>query len=101
MEKFEKKLGDRFGLNGTAAEDYINEFFLNNAAINKNANNFGNFKIKEFSSKDELDAYISSEQVEYDEDYEQVCFGFSVHENEQKNDYELELFFNDLRPGWL
>ena len=51
MEKFEEKLGSRFGLNGTAAEDYINAFFLNNAAINKNADNFGNFKIKEFDSK--------------------------------------------------
>jgi hypothetical protein len=24
-----------------------------------------------------------------------ICYGFTVHENQTANDYELELFFND------
>jgi hypothetical protein len=24
-----------------------------------------------------------------------ICFGFTVHEDKRKSDYELELFFND------
>ena len=74
----------------------------------KNGTNFfegtkglGNFTFKEFASKSELDDYISHEKVGIDPDFDAVCFGFSLHENEDKNKYELELFFNDAWPRWL
>ena len=61
----------------------------------------GNFTFKEFASKDELDDYIYSDKVGRDPNHEGVCFGFTIHENEQRNKYELELFFNDMWPMWL
>ena len=54
-----------------------------------------------FDSNDELESYISSPLIGSGPDYDQVCFGFKVIENDSKNKYELELFFNDLRPRWL
>jgi len=62
--------------------------------------NVGNFTLKEFASKDELDAYISSDKIGIDPEIEGVCFGFSVHEKSE-NKFELELFFNDMWPGWM
>jgi hypothetical protein len=57
---------------------------------------FGNFTIKNFSSIEELYAYIG------DEDYGEyvkpaICFGFKIVQN-SINNFELELFFNDLWP---
>ena len=40
----------------------------------------GEFKFKEFSTKDELDDYIGSEKIGTDPEFEAVCFGFAVHE---------------------
>ena len=65
------------------------------------ATNFGKFKLKAFESQAELDAYIADERVGLDPEVEGVCFAFAVHENEDKNKYELELFYNDMWPGWL
>ena len=48
-----------------------------------------------------MDDYIASDKIGTSPEYEGVCFGFSVHENEAKNKYELELFFNDMWPRWL
>ena len=64
-----------------------NNFFERTKAI-------GNFTFKEFATKEELDDYIGHEKIGYDPDYEAVCFGFTIHENEDQNKYELELFFN-------
>ena len=61
----------------------------------------GNFTFKEFATKDELDEYIASDKIGTDPNFEGVCFAFAIHENEQKNKYELELFFNDMWPSWL
>ena len=65
------------------------------------ARNVGNFTFKEFESKEALDKYIEDERIGVDPDFESVCFGFQINENEKKNKYELELFFNDLWPRWL
>ena len=48
-----------------------------------------------FDSNDELEAYISSPLIGSGPEFDQVCFGFKVIENDSKNKYELELFFND------
>lgn len=65
------------------------------------ATNFGKFKMKAFDSQEELDSYIADERIGLDPEFEGVCFAFAVHENEDKNKYELELFYNDMWPGWL
>lgn len=62
------------------------------------ARNLGRFKVVEFESQKELDDYIGAET---NATYEGVCFAFAIHENEDKNKYELELFYNDLWPSWL
>lgn len=61
----------------------------------------GNFKFKEFETMEALDDYIGDERIGVDPEFEAVCFGFKIHENEAQNKYELELIFNDLWPGWL
>ena len=61
----------------------------------------GNFTFKEFASKSDLDDYISSDQIGINPDFDAVCFAFALHENDDKNKYELELFFNDAWPRWL
>ena len=58
----------------------------------------GNFTFKAFESKNHLEEYISSEKVGFDEDFEPICYAFAIHENDERNKYELELFYNDLRP---
>ena len=50
---------------------------------------------------EELEDYIGSDKIGTSEEWEGICYGFKIHENEAKNKYELELFYNDLWPGWL
>ena len=61
----------------------------------------GKFRLQEFASLEELDEYIGSSKIGTSEEYEGICYGFMIHENEQQNKYELELMFNDLWPEWL
>ena len=56
----------------------------------------GNFTIKLFDSKDELWSYIGNDYYGLDR-MPAICFGFRVFEN-AKNNFEVELFFNDLTP---
>jgi len=57
-----------------------------------------NFTFKNFSSQDELFAYIGDNN--YGLSYKPaICFGFKIIKN-SVSDYELELFFNDLWPGF-
>ena len=57
--------------------------------------------MRAFNSQKELDDYISDERIGTSDEFEGVCFAFAVHENESKNKYELELFYNDMWPRWL
>ena len=65
------------------------------------AKNVGKFRLQEFESVEELEKYIGSDKIGTSEEWEGICYGFKIHENEAKNKYELELFYNDLWPGWL
>ena len=82
------------------AEKYAKEF-MGDTKYNDMTSRLGNFTFKAFESKDTLDAYIASEKVGFDPEFEPICFAFAIHENDAKNKYELELFFNDLRPEWM
>ena len=62
---------------------------------------FGQFTFKEFDTKEDLEAYIADERIGSTPEWGGLCFGFMIHENDNKNKYELELFYNDLWPGWL
>lgn len=101
-----KELGDqlekRTGVNVTELEEEYGDEFLSSGAdaLTESSKNVGNFQFKAFDSNAELDAYISSPDVG-DEDHEGICFAFAIHENDAQNKYELELFYNDLWPGWL
>lgn len=54
---------------------------------------FGQFEVRKFETTQALEDYIVK-----DEDPNQgICFGFKIMENSDE-DYELELFFNDLWP---
>lgn len=57
---------------------------------------FGKFNIQSFESEEKLFAYIGDENYG-NASMPGVCFGFSIYENKH-NDYEYELFFNDLWP---
>ncbi len=37
----------------------------------------------------------------FDENYPGVCLAFAVHENDDNNKYELELFYNDMWLRWM
>lgn len=54
-----------------------------------------NFTFKYFASKDELWKYF--DDPNYGVTNDAVCFGFGVYQN-NRFDYEIELFFNDLTP---
>ena len=54
-----------------------------------------NFKMTEFESKIALDAYLEDPEHGKTPEKPGVCFGFTVHEK-KRNNFELELFFNDL-----
>ena len=73
----------------------------NSEGFGNASKNVGNFKFKEFATKDDLDEYIASDKIGTDPNFEGICFAFAIHENDKKNKYELELFFNDMWPGWL
>ena len=55
----------------------------------------GRFTFQAFESKEEIDEYISQPGYGWDEDKPGLCFALGVTENDRKNKYELELFFND------
>ena len=97
------QLGERFSVSN--ATDLIDEFstdmFPNVEKLLEQARNFGRFRLQAFDSQAELDAYIADERIGVSDDFDAVCFAFSVHENEAKNKYELELMYNDMWPGWL
>jgi hypothetical protein len=63
------------------------------------AANFGNFRVQAFASQADFDSYIKAEGYGFDSDKPGVCFGFEIHENSE-SDYELELMFNDVDPGF-
>ena len=93
---------NRFGINVTdeMAEE-ATSFIGDGFDMFESTRSLGNFTFKEFASKGDLDDYISDERIGTDPDFDGVCFGFSVLENDAGNKYELELFFNDAWPGWL
>jgi len=82
-------------------EQAKNAYLPDNNFISQATRSVGNFTIKEFASKDALDDYISDSRIGSDPEFDGVCFGFTIQENENKNKYELELFFNDMWPSWL
>lgn len=55
----------------------------------------GFFRFQAFESKEEIDAYVSAPGYGWDTDKPGLCFAIGVTENDDKNKYELELFFND------
>lgn len=62
---------------------------------------YGNFRWIEFESKEEMFEYVrDTDNYGWNAPDEALCFGFQVHENEEKNKYELELFFRDQWPGF-
>lgn len=100
------QLGNRFGQGENSnftdtITDAVQEQLGANSDFFKRTKSIGNFTFKEFESRDALDEYIASDQVGNNPDFEGVCFGFAIHENEDQNKYELELMFSDLWPGWL
>lgn len=64
-----------------------------------NYDRLGELRLKRFESNEDVDKYISDERYGFAEK-PGICFGFKVVEH-AKNDYELELVFNDLPPSWL
>lgn len=63
-----------------------------------NIDELGNFEYREFESKDALFAYVKQEGYGWDPELPSICFAFQVTENEDKNKYELEMFFRDQWP---
>jgi hypothetical protein len=58
----------------------------------------GNFTLVEFESQDTLWSYISDTSYGFDT-HPAICFGFKITVNNRR-DYELELFLNDLWPDY-
>lgn len=75
--------------------------FPNISQLMAKAKNFGGFSLRAFDSQAELDSYIADERIGSSDEWEGICFAFAVHENDAKNKYELELFYNDAWPGWM
>ena len=102
-DQFSARVGKDLNVNATNfVDDYSKNFFGSDASFLSSATrNVGNFKFKEFESVDALQDYIASDKIGTSEEWEGICYGFKIHENEAKNKYELELFYNDLWPGWL
>ena len=61
----------------------------------------GMFEFKAFKNQKEIDEYVAQPGYGWDEDKPGLCFAFGVTENENKNKYELEMFFNDQWPEYL
>jgi hypothetical protein len=59
------------------------------------AEKFGQFTLKPFESKEDMDAYISAKDHGYV--VPGLCFGFAIHEKSNSS-YELEMMLNDLQP---
>ena len=71
---------------------------------------FGNFIFQEFPDAQSLESYVQDPTYMETEENEGICFAFQVIERSEapeggrrleeagSNDYELELFFNDLGP---
>ena len=102
------QISDRLNLNSDVnttgfIDEYADSFFEQEASIftSEEAINIGRFRIQEFNSIEELDAYIASDKVGTTPEMEGICYGFKINENEDGNKFELEMFFNDLWPGWL
>ena len=53
----------------------------------------------EFESKEKLDEYIEQMNYGLSEDVPMVCFASSINENEDKNKYDVELFFDESLPS--
>ena len=98
-EQFAERVGG--GIDGKEVADQAIEEYVGNDNLFSQLEKVGNFTFKQFESKDELDAYIASDKIGRDPDFEAVCFGFSINENEDQNKYDLDLYFNDMWPGWL
>ena len=58
----------------------------------------GFFRFQAFESKEAIDEYVSQKGYGWDADKPGLCFAFGITENDSKNKYELELFFNDQWP---
>ena len=87
---------------GNTTEGFETDLSLNETALKlirrmTRKADFGEFELRPFESKDELWAYISHPEYELNMDRQGICFGFHIIENSQ-NDYELDLYFNDLFP---
>ena len=98
-----EQLSDRFSIaNGTdLLDEFTKSMVPDISKLATQARNFGRFELRAFDSQAELDAYIADERIGTSPEWKGVCFAFAVHENDDKNKYELELFYNDLWPGWL
>jgi len=51
-----------------------------------------------FASAQEFETYLQSDTYGRDPEKPAVCLGYKISEF-SKNDYELELMFNDMWPG--
>ena len=60
--------------------------------------NLGDFVYHEFETQEDMFNYVQQDGYGWDEDKPAICFAFQVHENEDKNKYEIELFFRDQWP---
>jgi hypothetical protein len=56
----------------------------------------GNFTLVPFDTQEELDEYIAHPEMGFNAERPAVCYAFKIHEDEKKQKYELELFFNDM-----
>ena len=104
IEKFAEQIGEQYKVENATdfAKNLTSDFIPDIDELLDGARGFGNFRLKAFESQKELDDYIGSEDYGFGENKEGVCFAFAVHENgENRNKYELELFFNDMWPRWL
>jgi len=89
-------LTERLGFNLTMLAGGAGSGF-GELGFNLDLEKIGNFTFRAFSSQEELDAYIGSEDYGFDDtNSPAVCFAFTLHESgDDKNKYELELQFND------
>ena len=87
-------MAGQYGFNATDIDETrIREFGSFDAKTELKA---GNFELVGFPSQQALDEYISDINFGRNESHPAVCYGFQIHEDENQQKYELELFFNDL-----
>ena len=89
---------DEFGINATDTSVIDKGLFGSRSSTIGLLSEIGDFRLQEFESKEALEEYLGDAGLGREEGKDAVCFAFQITENDNK--YELELFFNDKKPGW-